>query len=246
MAVILRLSSLALVTLFTAPLACAATLYNGSLGTSLETQGWTFAAYSYPWNPGSFTETVSGGATILTTTGGEFAGYTPSAALQFNSASGYQVSFTVQLDSESATSGNRSGFCIIAIGSDQTGIELDFWPSSIWAQEVGFTKAETTGWTTSAKTNYTLAVRNGIYTLSAPGMATLTGPLRSYGLAPFYTTPNFLYLGDNTSSANASVRIYSVSYTELPEPATLLLAAPMLLALMLRRKSPHAKTIGAL
>jgi len=199
-------------------------------------RGWSFAAYAYPFQTGSFAEAVGGGATILTTSGVEYAGYSPAAAPLCDSLRGYRVSFTVQLDSETATAGNRSGFSLIAIGSDQTGIELDFWPSSIWVQAIGFTRVESTGWTTSTKTAYTLTVRNGRYTLSAPGMADLTGSPRRYGTLP-YTIPNFLFLGDNTSQANASVRIYSVSYAELPEPGILLAAAPLLLVFAFRRRA---------
>ena len=55
------------------------------------------------------------------------------------------------------------------------------------------------------------------YTLTANAEPLLTGPLRDYsafaGFPDPYETPNFLFLGDNTTSAQARVRLRFVSVT---------------------------------
>ncbi|MEP7134154.1 MAG: hypothetical protein ABI904_04395 [Chloroflexota bacterium] len=55
------------------------------------------------------------------------------------------------------------------------------------------------------------------YTLTANAIPLLTGPLRDYsaftGFPDPYEAPNFLFLGDNTTSAQARVRLRFVSVT---------------------------------
>lgn len=158
-------------------------------------------------------------------------------------AAGYMVTFDVKINSESHTSSDRAGFSIIAISSDLMGIELGFWADTIFAQEApGFTHAEDVAFSTGAMTRYELAVAGDSYALRAGGSATpiLTGSLRDYSPAfvptpDVYEIPSFLFLGDDTGSAAASV---DIAYVELvPEPAALSILAVGGLTLLRRRSA---------
>jgi len=145
---------------------------------------------------------------------------------------GFQVDFTVQVESESHANNNRAGFSIILLSDDSRGIELAFWDNEIWAQnddETGglFKHGEgTTFATTAGLINYQMIVVNDTYTLTANTEPILTGPLRDYsnfeGFPDPYETPNFLFLGDNTTSAQARIqlRFISVTGTERPTPTS--------------------------
>jgi hypothetical protein len=64
---------------------------------------------------------------------------------------------------------------------------------------------------------YTLAVRGDAYELSSDGVTILRGRLRDYttfeGPVNPYHTPNFIFLGDDTGSARARVRLAYVALT---------------------------------
>lgn len=89
-----------------------------------------------------------------------------------------------------------------------------------------FTQAEgTTTFDTTAKViRYDLSVVNSVYYLYADGNYTtpiLTGAIRDYtGEGAFgaaglpYVTPNFLFVGDNTTSANANFRMNTVEFSD--------------------------------
>jgi hypothetical protein len=136
--------------------------------------------------------------------------------------SGYTVSLTTQVLSETHVSDDRAGFSIIVLSSDLQGIELGFWRDSVWAQEDDatdpgdlFTRAETSAFTTTTGLiEYELGVRDDRYTLLSGGTTILSGTLRNYssfGLP--YTQQNFLFLGDNTTSAAAIIRLSYVAIT---------------------------------
>jgi hypothetical protein len=123
--------------------------------------------------------------------------------------------------------GDRAGFSVIALSSDTRGIELGFWMDQVWAQEDGaaeppggslFTRAEHAPLdTTSRLVAYTLAVRGDSYVLSADGGLVLSGRLRDYtrfeGPVNPYRTPSFIFLGDDTGSARAQIRLAYVALT---------------------------------
>lgn len=135
--------------------------------------------------------------------------------------------------------GDRAGFSIIALSNDKKGIELGFWQNEIWAQEDGttqanpssspstsspgntkllFTHAEgATFNTTTGLIPYSLSVLGNNYTLSTGNTTILSGKLRDYtafsGSPDPYETPNLIFLGDDNTSANANIRLSSVSVT---------------------------------
>ena len=90
----------------------------------------------------------------------------------------------------------------------------------MWAQNSGFTHGEgSTGFNPSGSfVSYNLTIQGSTYTLKANDATVLTGTLRTYSGSP-YDTPNFIFFGDNTFSAQAAVDLGAVSYNPVPEPA---------------------------
>ena len=206
----------------TLPLSTTVILYDGSLGGLPNTQGMLYQTSSL-----EVTESFANGATTLDTTAqrSDRAGYFPVLAPTLDRTVGYLVNFTAQVITETHVSNDRAGFSLIVLSSDKQGIELGFWTDEIWAQEDGtaeppsgtlFTHAEGAVFdTATGLITYTLTVLGDTYTLSAASLPILSGPLRDY--TPFtgpidpYEIPNFIFLGDDTSSARAAIRLSFVS-----------------------------------
>ena len=181
----------------------------------------------FPQNTASLSYTD--GSTVLDTTAAgsdTYAGWVATAAASpgfpiLDRAAGFQVNFTVQVEDETHSSGHRAGFSFIVLSQDGRGIELGFWEDQIWAQadeRTGglFSRAEGVPFPGSSDfTEYQVTVMGDAYTLAANGETVLTGPLREYsafsGFPDPYETPNFLFLGDNTTRAQARVRLRFVS-----------------------------------
>ena len=141
---------------------------------------------------------------------------------------GFAIEFALLVHSESHENSNRAGFSVTVITEDLLGIELAFWDDLIWAQSDSplFTQAEGVAFDTTANlTNYSLLLEGDGYHLSAEGNLLLEGTLRDYSgfNAPPYTLRNFLFLGDNTTSAGADVTLGTIRLTVIPEPASLFL-----------------------
>jgi len=210
-------------------------LYDGALGTLPDNQGWAYLATG-----GSAARSANGGITTLDTQSnkGISAGYFAAQGGFFGSSApvpvldrviGYTVSFTVQVELEdhagsdrnSDGTEDRAGFSLIVLSSDKRGIELGFWKDRIWAQEGGtgstlFTQAEGAAFDTqSARRSYALVVQGDTYTLSSNGAPILSGNLRDYtafnGFPDPYETPSLIFLGDDTSSASASIQLAYVA-----------------------------------
>jgi hypothetical protein len=106
------------------------------------------------------------------------------------------------------------------LGNDFQGVELGFWTNQIWAQDDGkklFTHAEGANFnTTSGLIPYELTILGDTYTLSANGKKILSNRLRNYSSFGWpYSVNNFLFLGDNTSSAGGLIRLASVQVSLL-------------------------------
>ena len=86
--------------------------------------------------------------------------------------------------------------------------------------------------------DYQLTIIDDAYTLIANTQSILTGPLRDYsdfdGFPDPYQTPNFLFLGDDTTSAQARVRLGYLAITGeepvLPTAANTSTSSPSLTA----------------
>lgn len=136
---------------------------------------------------------------------------------------GFQVNFSGQVENESHSNNNRAGFSVMVLGNDARGIELAFWENEIWAQSDDltgglFTHGEAATFdTTAGLINYQLNIINDTYTVNANGLSILTGPVRDYGnfegFPDPYQSPNFLFIGDNTTSAQARIRLSYLSIT---------------------------------
>lgn len=213
---------------------CAQTtvLYDETAGTLPASQTWlTYLADSVT----NATQTyVPGQGAQLVTTSGAMAGYFNKNPLlgtlvnpafpTLNRTAGFAIQFDLLVSSETHSNNNRAGFSIIALASDSRGIELGFWNNEVWAQNDSplFTHGEGIAFSTTVKTSYQLTLLGNQYTLAANGSSILTGSLRDYssfGLP--YTNNNFLFLGDDTSSADANITLGRVALlTAIPEPMT--------------------------
>ena len=185
---------------------------------------------------GTATHTFANGLTTLDTTASNeiYAGYPmePTTVITvpvMDRTETYTITFSVQIESEAHTSNDRAGFSLIALSNDVKGIELGFWSNEIWAQHDDttgtlFTHAEGISISTTTLTTYTLVIMMDTYTLAASGTPILTGPLRDYSnfVGPLdpYETPNFIFLGDDTTSAQASIkfRYLAVTVPKAPQP----------------------------
>jgi hypothetical protein len=227
----------------------AVTLYDGSAGTPPEAQGW-LTYYSL----GTSTKTTSGGKTTLDTgSSSTYAGFSnyfpaipPNAPVIVNPSfpslsrtNGFALNFTAKLNSESHSTNDRAGLDVILLANDHQGIELGFWSGEIWAQSgPTFTHAEGAAFnTTSALTNYALTIQGSNYSLLANGSPLLSGSIRDYSsFGTPYDVNNFLFIGDDTTSATASFDLSQVSI--VPEPMSVVLIA--IGALVLRRNNNRA------
>ncbi|MFO0852386.1 MAG: PEP-CTERM sorting domain-containing protein [Gemmataceae bacterium] len=227
------------------------TLYDPTAGTLPAAQPWLTYADNGFLTGGTASQTyVSGQGARLTTDAAVSAGYSnylPLPPILKNAAfpvldrtAGFSLSFTVQVHQETHASANRAGFSTILLANDRQGIELGFWQNEVWAQAVGFTRAESAAWDTTQATDYALTVQGGTYQLTANGSPLLTGSVRDYsGFGTPYNLPNYLFLGDDTSSAAADVTLGRVTLvTPVPEPTGLLAVGAAVIGGGLMRRRP--------
>ncbi|TAE23168.1 MAG: tandem-95 repeat protein [Oscillatoriales cyanobacterium] len=215
-------------------------LYNGLLGSTPSSQNWLSLTNSNIIAPTTIaSEILSGNGVNLNSTAANniYAGYTnnPLSPLfpPLDRTQGFSLSFNLQIISEARINANRAGFSIVTVTSDRKAIEIGFQQLSattgnIFAQADGitpnpggqtnslFVAAENAAYNTNLATNYTLKVLGDNYFLSdGSNNVILTGPLRNYaaftGAIDPYETPNFLFLGDDTTSAQANINLTRVS-----------------------------------
>ncbi|MCW3096429.1 MAG: putative exosortase interaction protein [Chthonomonadaceae bacterium] len=245
------------------------TLYDGTSGVTPDNATW---GWNYLSTGGSATKTAVGGVTTLDSTAsdGISAGFSTvtsgrSTPFVLNNAAGYTVGFDIQVNSENHSNANadknadgladRSGVSLIVLGSDHKGVEMAFWQDEIWTQQDSplfihntVSERDQGAGLTNLLTHYNLTVQGSSYSLSnAGGTVLLTGSLRDYfgNGAPSlpYATPNFLFLGDDTTSANGSVGIGRVTVTlATPEPGVWTLLASGLIGtgLLWKRRKRHS------
>lgn len=181
--------------------------------------------------PGAALQSYSEGAVVLDTTlsGREtYAGWVSGQAItaefpSLDAASGVQLEFTLQVESEIHGRNNRAGFNVILLDQGARGVEMAFWEDEIWVQnddQTGglFTRGEGAVFaTTSGPVRYQITLLEDTYALTANAAPILTGPIRDYssfdGFPDPYETPDFLFMGDDTTSAQARIRLGFVSVT---------------------------------
>jgi hypothetical protein len=196
-------------------------LYDASLGTLPEAQGWLYGGLG-----AGITKSMSGNSVLLDTSAqtGNQAGWSRVAAPPLNRSQGFVLLFTAQVNTEAHSNSNRAGFSVILLGSDTNGIELAFWTDRIFAQDGPpnlFVHAEDAAFTTTGGfVDYSLTCVGSNYNLRANGTPVLSGPVRNYtsfsGPINPYRTPNFLFFGDDTTSASASVNVRRLTLVRPP------------------------------
>jgi hypothetical protein len=191
--------------------------YDGSLGLP-SGQGWTYFALGG-------TQTLTNNGVLLDTSAANNiqAGYSLTVPGLFNRTNGFTLLFTSQMISDSHASANRAGFSVILLADDKRGIELGFWTNNIFAQSDSplFTHAEETNYPATALVDYALTFHATNYALRANGTLILSGSVRDYTAfnGPFnpYSTPDFLFLGDDTTSAGGAVILKKVVLITAPQ-----------------------------
>jgi hypothetical protein len=241
----------------------ALNLYDGTKPGLPETQG-SLALTAF----GPQSETLAGGAVgpaVLNTASlpVTYAGYSnfnaSSAPVNpafpiLSAAGGFDLTFSAKLDNESHPgSTNRSGFSVILLGSNLSGIEIGFWTNEVFSQSTNASnpafdffpgETNTTFNASSGFYSYDLHIQGSNYSLTANGSQILTGSTRDYSSYPFpipqatdpYTVPNFVFLGDDTNDAGATLELQSVAIA-VPEPCMAVLLAGIGGVMLLRRRS---------
>jgi hypothetical protein len=210
-------------------------LYDGTLGTAPDAQPWlTF--YSLPTGG---TKTVGAGKTTYDSGAATHSiiGVPKNAATPvLDRVAGYTVSIDLKVLTEAHANNNRSGVSLLVLSSDLLGIELGFWTNEIWAQSGSdFLHAEGAAYdTTASSKTYDLVVTGSNYSLLGNGAPILNGALRNYSGFGFpYTTTNWIFVGDDTTSARGSFEISRLAV--VPEPAAFsIILLPFLLAARVR------------
>lgn len=203
--------------------------YDAAFGTTPDQQSMEFEesdGFSLSSDAEQFY--IDGATTLSTTiTMGDYAGYgiLPENSPTLVAADGFKMTFTVQVTDETHNRAERSGFSVILLDNTAKGIELGFHENVIYAREGNganlFGYAEDVAFDTTNKTVYELAILNNTYTLFASGSAILTGAIRDYSdnepplaiIPDPYEEPNFIFLGDNTTSASGVIRLWYVATT---------------------------------
>lgn len=145
-----------------------------------------------------------------------------------NRNAGYNLNFTARINSQANDGTNgpyRAGFSVIVLSSDKQGIEIGFRNNDIFAQvNSSFNSISPAEQITSVNsllsnlTTYNLNVSGNSYTLTSNATNLLSGLLRDYTTASgfgsdVYKTSNFLFLGDDTTSARANIDLKSITLT---------------------------------
>ena len=154
-------------------------------------------------------------------------------------SAGFNLSFTFRIqDEDHSGNSNRAGFSVTLLDSEHKGVEIGFQNDRIFAQNDGTlgTNLFTAGEQTSAAghiaalgafNNWNLSINSSGYSLTRAGSLVLSGALRDYsaytGLGEdAYRTANFLFVGDNTTSAGAitTLQYLAIGPAPVPEPST--------------------------
>jgi len=201
----------ALVVVLLAGAVQAQILFDGALGLP-SAQGWTFliTGGSQSLNNGTVQLDTSAANTYQ-------GGYSIIAPTPLDRTNGFTLEFTAQILAEGHANTNRAGFSVILLSDDKNGIELGFWTNTIFAQADSplFNHAEDTTFSTSSDfVTYSLTFLATNYVLRANNTPILSGPIRNYeafaGFPDPYSTPNFIFFGDDTTSAGGVVALKKV------------------------------------
>ncbi|MFN5469717.1 MAG: hypothetical protein ACK5AM_16540 [Pirellulaceae bacterium] len=210
-------------------------LYSGSGLPSL--QPWLSYADDRLVSGGTVSQTTVSGGVRLATDLPVSAGYSNHNFLsqlknpnfpELVRSQGFQLAFRTQILSEQHGSIHRAGWSVLLLGQDRKGVELGFWENEIWAQTQSplFQHGEGVTIDTRITRDYRLQILGDRYALAADGLTILEGDVKDYSsFGTPYSLPNFLFLGDNTSSAGGAAILGSVSLqtgiSSIPEPSSI-------------------------
>lgn len=215
----MRLVVLLIVLSVAAVPATATVLYDGTRGSGPSRQGWLYVTNPLFFSSARRSSTAQGRVLDTTAARGDQAGWFGFGLVPLDRSQGYSLRFDLRLDAEGHSSGSRAGLGIIALAGDSRGLEIGFWEGAVWVQgdDPLFHRAETAAVdTTDALAAYHLNVVDDRYSLIRDGTTLLAGPLRDYSSfgAPYNLT-HFLFIGDDTSSADARFELGRVEANPL-------------------------------
>lgn len=230
----------------------AVVLYDSSTGLLPDNAPWN---WSYGTTGGDVVANNSGVLDVDTRPNSLIqAGWGRLSPVALDATTGATIGFRVWLHAETHPGGDvngdglsdRAGFSFIALCSDKKGIELSLWNDEVWVQQDTplFTHSQTADRAfrnnNTAFTDFEISFLGNGYTVKANGSTILNGTRKDYtafgGFPDPYETPNFLFFGDDTSSAGASYSLTNVTVNAVPEPATLTALAIGAAALIKRRR----------
>jgi hypothetical protein len=170
---------------------------------------------------------------------------------------GYTISFTAKMAAQTNNGANgpyRAGFSILVVSDNLKAIEIGFRNPNTQTNTPDIFSQNNSSFNSVGESNgnlgdildnfttYNLAIAGNQYTLFTGGTILLQGALRDYSSASgfgsaVYQTPNFLFLGDDTTSAGGTTYLQNISLTTaVPEPLNIFGAASVVaLAAALKR-----------
>ena len=206
-------------------------LYDAELGTLPNNQGWLWLSdpfFDHMASQNMVDNTVELDTTFQSSDSSGYFNTGHPMAPTLDCTNGFTLKWEVQVLSEQHSSTDRAGFSVIAICSDLSGLEVGLWTNEIWVQNDVplFTHGEGAGLNTSQRANqYELMVHQSNYTIRVNGTNLLTGIMRDYsafdGFPDPYETPNLIFFGDDTGSANARIRLSKISFLPWASPPAL-------------------------
>ncbi|MCW5942725.1 MAG: PEP-CTERM sorting domain-containing protein [Fimbriimonadaceae bacterium] len=206
--------------------------------------GWNYA--NLPLGSALVTAPSGNGFTRVNTNVdyGVYAGYGMVTPVALDATAGFRVRFDMRVvnedhggplaDKDGDTIADRAGLSLIILDNTARGVEIGIWGDRIFAQQevpiftyhnedhMMNTSAAGTGM--ANLTRYDVRFDATDYFVSVNGTEVLSGAKKDYSawVGPIdpYETPNFLFFGDDTTSARGA---FDISYAELevvPEPAS--------------------------
>ncbi len=163
--------------------------------------------------------------------------------ITLDATTGFAVSFRASLQQESHIGAadinqdgkaDQSGFNVLVISSDNTkAIKLGFFSDRIWAYNNDGTQAEFAQFDTHVMKNYQVVIKGNTYTLMADGVEILSDQLRNYSNLPSpfaginnpynnpgnpnpYTQSNYIFFGDDATTAGADVLLSNIQVLGSP------------------------------
>ena len=218
----------------------AAVLYDATLNTLPAAQGWLSGGIG-PVTHGAAGGIYSFDSTALTST--QWGHSQTLSATPLDTNQGFDLSFSLRVVSEDHGANlNRAGFSVLFTGQDPThALELAFWSNRVWAyhydaQQVSpFVQGVGVAIDATQWTSYTVQVRQQSFSVLAGPTLLMSGALENYTAqgAP-YSASNFIFFGDDTSSARASVQIGVIALSPVPEASSALMMLVGVLLIPLR------------